>query len=460
MRLTTTLVGLVSGVVVLLTPGLDSLTSKLAKTGMLAYATTLGVVWVRDNRPDKMAVEDAVDIAQARLNEQAQYLEDMANQRVDRASQEVEYWRSQYMASNAPILPLESWTTSGQVCITIQQALYQLGLTLDCNREQPGQIKEPKGDHYYIVNLYFRGQKDLVTYLDNKAKIVPVLEHALGGSGGVVMAVEGKCLQIRFDPAKRSSIALYKDIQTQKQSGLVKTVDDLMAPGVGYLICGNSGSGKSSVAKYIAGQYEDARGIIIDVHASANNWEDIGGMVVSEPQYILETVASLRDEYNRRKATTKPKKGYDRLVIIWDEFEECLDDLRNYLDLDLEMATKDINREIDRITNFVRSLATGGRKYGITLMVLNQSWNVSSLKINSGHRKNFVCLFLNAEAKRYLEQSSDQISGKLDLSRYVAVATGAIATQVVPHPTHHSYEKVANLQPPTEWPPYRLQAGD
>jgi energy-coupling factor transporter ATP-binding protein EcfA2 len=447
MKLTTTAVGLLSGFAILLSPGLDSLTSKMAKCGMLAYATTLGVVWLRDNEPEKLGVQDSIAIAQARLNEQASHLEQIANSRVDRASQEVEYWRSQYLASNAPILPLESWTTSGHVCICIQQALFQLGLTVDCNREQPGQIKEPKGGHYYIVNLYFRGQKDLITYLDNKAKIVPILEHALGGSGSFVIAVEGKCLQIRYDPAKQSSIALYKDARVIKS----RTLDEIMALGVGYLICGNSGSGKTSVAKYIAGQYTEAKGIIIDVHASANNWDDIGGQLVSEPSKIFETVAGLRDEYNRRKDTPKPSQGYERLVVIWDEFEECLDDLTNYLDLELELSNKEIQRELTRITTFVRSLATGGRKYGITLMVLNQSWNVSSLKINSGHRKNFVCIFLNAEADRFLVSQSDN-SINLDTSRYRAVATGAVETQVLEHPTHHSYKKVANLQPPTELP--------
>jgi hypothetical protein len=46
MKLTTTAVGLLSGFAILLSPGLDSLTSKMAKCGMLAYATTLGVVWL------------------------------------------------------------------------------------------------------------------------------------------------------------------------------------------------------------------------------------------------------------------------------------------------------------------------------------------------------------------------------------------------------------------------------
>ncbi len=97
---------------------------------------------------------------------------------------------------------------------------------------------------------------------------------------------------------------------------------------------------------------------------------------------------------------------------------------------------KEINKAILRITSLVRILGTAGRKFNLCPIILNQSWNCSSLKINSGHRSNFIGVYLNREADRFASTRNTELSEYLSelKGKYQAVVTGASDDSPMLHP--------------------------
>ena len=165
------------------------------------------------------------------------------------------------------------------------------------------------------------------------------------------------------------------------------------------------------------------------------------------PLAILNQLHLLHDEYTNRE---QGRKG-NRLVIIFDEFEETLGKIEEHL-FNQELEAKEIKREITFIRYLVKSLASGGRKFGINLILINHSFNCSALKIDSNHRNNFVGIFLNEAADNYVRRGGyDNRKVKTwilkeRVEKYRAVITGAMKDSPILHPTHHDYAQVEDGQ--------------
>ena len=116
------------------------------------------------------------------------------------------------------------------------------------------------------------------------------------------------------------------------------------------------------------------------------------------------------------------------------------------------MEAKEIKREIIFSRYLVKSLASGGRKFGINLILINHSFNCTALKIDSNHRNNFVGIFLNEAADNYVSragyanQKVKEWVIKTRVNKYRAVITGAMKDSPILHPTHHDYAKVEDGQ--------------
>ena len=169
--------------------------------------------------------------------------------------------------------------------------------------------------------------------------------------------------------------------------------------------------------------------------------------MVYEPLAILNQLHLLHDEYTARE---QGRKG-NRLVIVFDEFEESLGKFEEHL-FNNNAESKEIKRELNFIRYFVRSLASGGRKFGINLILINHSFNCTALKIDSNHRNNFVGIFLNEAADNYVSRagySNQKVKEwviKTRVNKYRAVITGAMKDSPILHPTHHDYNKVEDGQ--------------
>ena len=100
----------------------------------------------------------------------------------------------------------------------------------------------------------------------------------------------------------------------------------------------------------------------------------------------------------------------------------------------------------------VKSLASGGRKFCINLILINYSFNCSALKIDSNHRNNFVGIFLNEAADNYVRRGGYDNKKvktwilKERVEKYRAVITGAMKYSPLLHPTHHDYAQVEDGQ--------------
>lgn len=146
-----------------------------------------------------------------------------------------------------------------------------------------------------------------------------------------------------------------------------------------FLIGGVSGFGKTSAAVWYCNQIVMAGGrlVVIDPHYGAPrdslseaimplapwfarpilNFNDVDtAEVVAAFQYIL-------DEFKARK---KPNgtKGKQPLFLIADEWAELLDSLDD--------------EEKEAVLYVVRTVARAGRKYGIHLALISQSWNLEA----------------------------------------------------------------------------------
>lgn len=269
-----------------------------------------------------------------------------------------------------------------------------------------------------------------------------------------------------------------RETQTKKHEALQSQmfkIEQTVGLSLGYFLAGNSGSGKTAIASYLAhvlvtkkptrqeqrillNQF-GAEGIVLDIHNNAV-WREVGLTVIYEPLAILDYILAIRQEYKQRKGG---KKG-NRLVIFVDELEELLTEIEASFD-----TVSEAKKASKAITDTVRMLGSGGRKFALNIIVMNQSWNTTAIKLDSNHRNNFVGIALNAACDNYVQQKCgaktfdklrDWVFGERK-DKYRAITFGAVSPRAIRHPTHHDYQKVADGQPPQnlktiEWLPLSL----
>jgi len=190
---------------------------------------------------------------------------------------------------------------------------------------------------------------------------------------------------------------------------------------VGYLICGNSGSAKSSLATWLAGhltQNEPMAVISLDPHFN-DCWDLAGIKSVGKIEHIEACLEWLLDELDRRcerKGDGLPLG--DPMFIICDELNAALE----------RFAKPKI------IESALKRLGSEGRKFNLTFCGLNQSSNADALGIDSKYRSNYALILLGQSARTH-----SKLGKNLADVAYPCLVTGSIADSIATHPTHGSY---------------------
>ncbi len=219
---------------------------------------------------------------------------------------------------------------------------------------------------------------------------------------------------------------------------------------VGIIIAGNSGSGKTSVAVFIAGlltSTEPAQILALDPHAKINVlWKELDIFTISDFYQIEMQFVLLVDELDRRRNLEPDELEKEDLIIVFGD--EINAQLENFKDPDIaETAFKRIGSE--------------GRKFKIVLIMLNQSANCNDIGISKPMRSNYLIVFLNASARqKVLEIKKEDPRRKfVEAQAYSCIISGSAPDQVAIHPTHGEYKvfkkkgnKPKNLLPINQLP--------
>ena len=191
---------------------------------------------------------------------------------------------------------------------------------------------------------------------------------------------------------------------------------------VGFLICGNSGSAKSSLATWLAGhlsQYNPMAVIALDPHFN-DCWKLAGITSIGKIEQIeaaLNWLLSELDARCERKGNKQPLG--DHLFIICDELNAALERFSD--------------RKI--VESTLRRLGSEGRKFGLTFCGLNQSSNANALGIDAKYRSNYALILLGQSARTH-----PQLGKHLTDVAYPCLLDGSIAPSLAMHPTHGEYK--------------------
>lgn len=205
--------------------------------------------------------------------------------------------------------------------------------------------------------------------------------------------------------------------------------DDLVDEAVGVIIAGQSGAGKTSVACWVLGKLtenEPARIKVCDPHYN-DIWEEIGLPAIGEFDEIQAEFEWLLAELDRRRIRKKNKEPLgENLIIVADEIGACIESFDNP-----EIIQKTLKR-----------IGSEGRKFGITLVAIDQSPNSADIGISAKKRDNYLMIGLCSVAVALAKQdlkNTDPIVQYLSAIAYPCVVKmGGIITPAI-HPTHHSY---------------------
>jgi|GEM_PF-1173950 len=191
---------------------------------------------------------------------------------------------------------------------------------------------------------------------------------------------------------------------------------------VGYLICGNSGSAKSSLATWLAGHLTQSQSmgvLALDPHFN-DCWRLSGIKSIGKIEHIEACLEWLIDELDRRcerKGDGLPLG--DPMFIICDEINAALE----------RFAKPKV------IESALKRLGSEGRKFDLTFCGLNQSSNAEALGIDSKYRSNYALILLGESARTHAK-----LGKHLQDVAYPCMVSGSIANRIANHPTHGSYQ--------------------
>ncbi|NJL03061.1 MAG: ATP-binding protein [Spirulinaceae cyanobacterium SM2_1_0] len=187
------------------------------------------------------------------------------------------------------------------------------------------------------------------------------------GFAGVAIARERGLMLSLKDPQlealQAENAALKAKVGEQTELAKLATIEQLCKVGVGFLVSGSPGAGKTSAACYVIQTLLTDGGSVsvLDIHASDNAeryWKPLGYQDIYGD--ALACVQALNDaflEYQRRESGESESR--DRLVVLIDEFEEWLGSVELKLGL-AGAEPKEIKETLKRVILQVKALATGG----------------------------------------------------------------------------------------------------
>lgn len=216
--------------------------------------------------------------------------------------------------------------------------------------------------------------------------------------------------------------------------------DGILDEAVGIALLGNSGSGKSSVAKYIIGLMGQSQILVLDPHDDGDTWD--GLPVLSEYADIVTQLSLLLTELDNRRAQRKQKQKLEPVTIICDEFP----------------AVRDYCAQIgsDVADRFILRFGSESRKFDMLCLFCSQSGNTKALGLDGkgDFLENYLLIRLHKVARKYAKNLSDRTV----LARLQPEQCGfpcLVGDEVSTHPTHGHYAKFAKGLPPKNLKPLR-----
>ena len=118
-------------------------------------------------------------------------------------------------------------------------------------------------------------------------------------------------------------LGMFPEQETEDRPPIV-AFNSILDRGVGICLFGDSGSGKSSAAKYLIGlasQGSEIKLIVCDPHFDGSGDWGKDTLIVDDYDLILRTLRASLDELdNRKKLRKQGIKQFPKLVFIWDEW--------------------------------------------------------------------------------------------------------------------------------------------
>ena len=220
--------------------------------------------------------------------------------------------------------------------------------------------------------------------------------------------------------------------------------NSILDRGVGICLFGDSGSGKSSAAKYLIGlasQGTEIKLIVCDPHYDGGG--DWGGdtLIIDDYDLILKCLRASLDELDRRKKLRKQGvKQFSKLVFIFDEWPS------------VRVAAK--RAKLDICEEAVIRLGSECRKYEMLSIFCSQSGNTKAMGLEGmgDFLQNFSLIRLGKISTKHAKNLPDQrVLNCLQNTGYPCLVDDDLSI----HPTHGNYTQFRNGQPPQNLLPVR-----
>jgi energy-coupling factor transporter ATP-binding protein EcfA2 len=224
----------------------------------------------------------------------------------------------------------------------------------------------------------------------------------------------------------------------------IVSFDSILDRGVGICLFGDSGSGKSSAAKYLIGlasQGTEIKLIVADPHYDGSGDWGPDTLIIDDYDLILKTLRASLDELDRRKAQRKQGfKSFPKLIFIWDEWPS------------VRVAAKNAKSNI--CEEAVIRLGSECRKYEMLSIFCSQSGNTKAMGLEGmgDFLQNFSLIRLGKISTKHAKNLPDQrVLSCLQSAGYPCLVDDDLSI----HPTHGNYQQFKNGQPPQNLLPVR-----
>ena len=238
-------------------------------------------------------------------------------------------------------------------------------------------------------------------------------------------------------------LGLFPEQETEDRPPVVP-FNSILDRGVGICLFGDSGSGKSSAAKYLIGlasQGSEIKLIVCDPHFDGGNDWGPDTLIIDDYDLILKTLRAALDELDRRKAQRKQGvKQFSKLVFIFDEWPS------------VRVAAKNAKSNI--CEEAVIRLGSECRKYEMLSIFCSQSGNTKAMGLEGmgDFLQNFSLIRLGKISTKHAKNLPDQrVLSCLQTAAYPCLVDDDLSI----HPTHGNYTQFKNGQPPQNLLPVR-----
>ena len=238
-------------------------------------------------------------------------------------------------------------------------------------------------------------------------------------------------------------LSLFPEQETEDKPPIVP-FNSILDRGVGICLFGDSGSGKSSAAKYLIGlasQGSEIKLIVADPHYDGGGDWGKDTLIVDDYDLILKCLRAALDELDRRKVQRKQGvKQFPKLVFIWDEWPS------------VRVAAK--RAKLDICEEAVIRLGSECRKYDMLSIFCSQSGNTKAMGLEGmgDFLQNFSLIRLGKISIKHAKNLPDQrVLSCLQNTGYPCLVDDDLSI----HPTHGNYTQFKNGQPPLNLLPVR-----